>query len=110
RWNGVVWSPPEQLPPGANLLPVPVAAIANGTNNIDIFAAGIGNAPWWWHWDGFIWTPAQMLPPAGLPPERIAAVSPRPGRLDVFAAGAGNYLYHWWRESGLAWVKEDLGG
>lgn len=72
---------------GANMPPVPVAAVAASTNEIDVFAVGADRTPWWWHWNGSIWIPPVPLPNGDLPAERIAAVSPAPGRLDVFAVG-----------------------
>lgn len=110
RFDGTSWTGPTPLPPGANLLPVPVAAVASGPNSIDVFAAGAGNTPHWWHWDGATWSAPVPLPVgADLPPERIAAISAGPGRLDLFAAGrAGNQLWHWWREPGSGWRLEPL--
>jgi hypothetical protein len=113
RWNGTIWLSCGPLPQGANLFPVPIAAVASGLASIDVFAAGRGNTPNWWHWNGANWTaPVQLPPVANLRPVRIAVVSPRPKRLDVFAAGALNHLWHWWVENSDApiWHVEDCGG
>ena len=32
--------------------PSPLAAVCASPDNIDVFGAGAGNTPWWWHWDG----------------------------------------------------------
>lgn len=115
RLDGTTWEGPTRLPlPAGNpgIHPVPVAAVASGTDNIDVFAAGPGNTPWWWHWHGAGWSsPIPLLAGADLPPERIAAVSAGPGHLDVFAAGrAGKQLWHWWLAPGSGWRLEPLGG
>lgn len=111
RRNGSTWTGPDQLPQGANLLPVPVAVVAAAHDNIDVFAAGERNTPYWWHWNGAWSGPVRLPEGADLPPERIAAISTGPGRLDVFAAGrAGNQLWHWWRRPDSDWSVEPLRG
>ena len=109
RWFDAALQPP---PGQANLPAVPVAAVCASPDDIDVFAAGARNTPWWWHWNGSLWTAPEALPgTANLPAERIAAVSPAPGRLDVFAAGAGNHLWHWSKVAAAPWSPaEDLGG
>ena len=100
------------LPGGrANLPAIAVAAVCSSPDDIDVFAGGAGNTPWWWHWNGVAWTQPVSLPSTpNIGAERIAAVSPAPGRLDVFAAGAGNHLWHWGKAPGVPWGVEDLGG
>jgi hypothetical protein len=112
RGDGTGWRYGEQriLPPGANLPAEPVAAVCASPDNIDVFAAGAGNTPWWWHWNGLIWSTSPLIAFASLPAERIAAVSAAPGRLDVFAVGMNTHLCHWWRIGPAAWLFEDLGG
>ena len=92
------------------------AACATTPNNIDVFAAGRGNVPWWWHWDGINWAPGIPLGGggAGLPGEPMAAVTHSTGALDIFAVGIDHHLWHWHKDAGLwpgGWhAAEDLGG
>jgi hypothetical protein len=114
RGNAGVWTAGPTLPPGANLFPVPVAAVCAGPNNIDVFAVGINKTPHWWHWNGTGWSaPVQLPAVANLPLVRVAVVAPRPTRLDVFAVGANQHLWHWWRDtaaSGPGWQVLDRNG
>jgi hypothetical protein len=91
---------------------VPVAAVAASPNDIDVFAVANDNTPWWWHWNGAVWSPPEKLPSgaANLPAERIAAVSPVAGRLDVFAVGSNTHLWHWSKLGAAPWQLKDLGG
>jgi len=79
------------------------AAVSWGLNRIDVFAAGQGNTPWQWTWNGVVWTGPMPLPSgANIPATRLTAVSSAPNRLDVFAAGPGNTPW-WWRWNGASW-------
>ena len=97
---------------GMYIPPVPVAAVAASPNDIDVFAVANDNTPWWWHWNGAVWSPPERLPSgaANLPAERIAAVSPVAGRLDVFAVGSNTHLWHWSKLGAAPWQLKDLGG
>src|SRR3954453_16514678 len=55
--RGKPWTPALVMPASGADIPaesVP-AACASSPDNIDVFATGRGNVPWWWHWDGFNW-------------------------------------------------------
>ncbi|MBA3800357.1 MAG: hypothetical protein H0X18_14935, partial [Geodermatophilaceae bacterium] len=118
-WRGIHAQPisaPILLPDsGAGLSAESVpAACATSPENVDVFAAGRGNTPCWWHWNGSNWTQGLPLGGGNLPGEPIAAVSPAPGRLDVFAIGADHHLWHW-RKDPAPWpggwrAAEDLSG
>jgi hypothetical protein len=119
RGDGMAWRTGEpKLIGGGGFIPgVPVAAVADSPNQIDVFAVGANKAPWWWHWNGTVWNPPIPLPtgPGGgpnLPPEGIAAVSIGIGRLHVFAVGEDKHLWHWRKDGPAAeWVvPQDLGG
>ena len=120
-WRGEAgksWTPVIVMPASGAMLPaesVP-AACATSPTNIDVFAAGRGNVPWWWHWDGLSWAQGLSLGGGGasLPGEPMAAVSPNPGVLDIFAVGIDHHLWHWHKDA-VPWPggwhpAEDLGG
>src|SRR5262245_48938528 len=65
RGNNMQWTAGISLPPlprGVNLPAVPLAAVCATPDNIDVFAAGGGNTPWRWHWNGLVWSAPDMLP------------------------------------------------
>jgi hypothetical protein len=99
------------LPAGAQITAVGIAAISLGPNQMDVFAAGQGNTPWWWHWNGtdFDPVPKQLPPGANLPAETIAVTSSGPNMLDVFAAGADNTPWWWhWNVKSAPGVPHEL--
>jgi hypothetical protein len=81
-------------------------AISWANNRIDVFAAGPGNTPWHWSWDGMVWLAPAPLPggaQAQISAVGIAAISLGTNQMDVFAAGQGNTPW-WWHWDGKVWV------
>lgn len=100
------WLHPVAAPGGGAHKP---AAVAWGSNRLDVFQRSASNSLGHMAWDGTAWLGAwQSL--GGLLTSDPAAVSWGPGRLDVFARGADNGLWHMaW--DGTRWVGwEPLGG
>ena len=95
RGNGTQWSAGAALQPVASLPAIPVAAVAASPDDIDVFAAGDGNTPWWWHWNGTLDGARRAPRRRGHSGRADRGGVRRTGRLDVFAAGAGNHLWHW---------------
>lgn len=73
--EGATWNGPQPLAPAggdgiANIPAEGLCAVSSGPGRLEVFAAGSnGNTPWWWRWDGAIWTGPRKLPQgADLPP------------------------------------------
>ncbi|MDY7079651.1 MAG: CARDB domain-containing protein [Chloroflexota bacterium] len=96
HWDGTAWSADWDLvdvdPADGLPLEGDPAAVARGTDGIDLFRRASDNTLRWLHYDGAAWGEWQNL--GGIITSAPAAVSWGPNHLQVFARGFDGMLWH----------------
>jgi hypothetical protein len=90
----------------------PVAAVARGRNQLDLFVTGNDGKVYtsWWSpesgWSGIDnnWRPLGGVFPAGAP---VEALSRRPNQLDLFITGNDGSVHTLWWSPGSGWSGND---
>jgi hypothetical protein len=81
-----------------------IAAVAWGSNRLDIFGLGTDHQMFHKAWTGSAWAPSQTgwEPLGGIFSSPPAVVAWGPNRLDIFGLGTDSQMFHkWW--NGSAW-------